>query len=254
MLLRADQRCANRSPGRGRSMQAHAPRTPQESPRSAVPPAQDAPSSPAPYSDEERVHLRLSGALLPVSGRLDAARMDGSRLDDSYLIKQARIGSTEAFEVLVRRYRDRIFRVALRMVGDAHSAEDVAQDALVSAWRGLASFRGEAEFSTWLHRIVLNSALSHINRSRLHGELTGDEAVEPEKQPERIVEAGHQEEALRAAVGALPFDQRAPLVLYQFEGYSYEQTADILQVSEATVRGRIYRARRALVESMKDWR
>lgn len=235
-------------------MLAHTSRGPQDSPTSAAPPAQDAPSSPAPDSDDGRVQLRLSGALLPVSGRLDAAHMDGTKLDDAYLIKQARIGSTEAFEVLVYRYRERIYRVALRMVGEPHSAEDVAQDALVSAWRGLDRFRGEAEFSTWLHRIVLNSALNHINRRRLHGELTGDEPLDPAKQPERMVEASHREEALRAAVSALPFDQRAPLVLYQFEGHSYEQTAEILQISEATVRGRIYRARRALIESMKDWR
>lgn len=230
-------------------MQVHASRSPLDSP-----PAGDASSAPAPRFDDERVQLRLAGESLPVSGRLDAAHMDGSKLDDAYLIKQARIGSTEAFEVLVYRYRERIYRVALRMVGDAHSAEDVAQDALVSAWQGLARFRGESEFSTWLHRIVLNSALNHINRRRLHADLTGGEPLDPAEQPERVVEVGHQEQALRAAVNALPFDQRAPLVLYQFEGHSYEQTAEILQVSEATVRGRIYRARRALVESMKDWR
>ncbi len=212
------------------------------------------PDSPAPESAEQRLQLRLSGVREPVSASLDSVLTDGSKLDDSYLVQRARAGSTEAFEVLVHRYRDRVFRVALRMVGDRASAEDVAQDALVSAWRGLANFREEAQFSTWLHRIVLNSALNHVTRRRQDTELTGQEPIDPASQPEQATESRHRDEALRAALSELPFDQRAPLVMYQFEGYTYEQTAEILQVSEATVRGRIYRARRALVESMQDWR
>lgn len=215
---------------------------------------QPPPGSPAPDSAEQRVQLRLSGVPEPVSTKLDAAFVDGSNLGDSYLVQLARRGSTEAFEVLVHRYRERLYRVALRMVGDVAAAEDVAQDALVSAWRALPNFRGEAEFSTWLHRIVLNSALNHVTRRRQHLELTGQEPIDPEGQPEYAVESRHRERALRVAISELPFDQRAPLVMHQFEGYTYEQTAEILQVSEATVRGRIYRARRALVESMRDWR
>jgi len=210
--------------------------------------------SPAPDSAEQPVPPRLSGVREPLSANLDAASVDGANLDDSYLVQRARVGSTEAFEVLVHRYRDRVFRVALRMVGDRASAEDVAQDALVSAWRALPSFKGEAQFSTWLHRIVLNSALNHVTRRRQHTELTGQEPIDPADQPEQAVESRHREKALRAAISELPFDQRAPLVMHQFEGYTYEQTAEILQVNEATVRGRIYRARRALVESMQDWR
>lgn len=222
-----------------------------------MPPPSFMPVSPAsaePDSVEERVRLRLAGVPPPVSATLDAAYEDGSRLNDDYLIHRARAGSTEAFEVLVHRYRDRVYRVALRMVDQPASAEDVAQDALVAAWRALPTFRGEAKFSTWLHRIVLNSAHNHLTRRRLHAELTGQEPIEPAAQPEHAVESQQRANALRAAIRGLRFDQRAPLVLHQFEGYTYEQTADILQVSEATVRGRIFRARRALVESMRDWR
>lgn len=216
--------------------------------------SQSSPVSPAADSAERPATLRMSGIREPVSSNLDAAFADGANLDDSYLVQRARVGSTEAFEVLVHRYRDRVFRVALRMVGDRASAEDVAQDALVSAWRALPNFRGEAQFSTWLHRIVLNSSLSHVTRRRHYVELTGDEPIDPAGQPEHAVESRQREKALRAAISELPFDQRAPLVMHQFEGYTYEQTAEILQVSEATVRGRIHRARRALVESMRDWR
>lgn len=197
---------------------------------------------------------RLSEELRAVSSGLDAAFLDGRKLDDGYLIDRARAGSTEAFEVLVVRYRDRVFRVALRMVGDRASAEDVAQEALVAVWRGLPDFRGEAQFSTWLHQIVLNSARNHVTRRRLTDELTGAELSDPAGQPNHVVESQHRDDALRTAISELPFDQRAPLVMHQFEGFTYEQTAEVLQVSEATVRGRLFRARRSLAQSMREWR
>lgn len=207
-----------------------------------------------PDSAETRVEIRLSGTSEPVGASLDAAFLDGSRLDDSYLVRRAQQGSTEAFEVLVHRYREQVYRVALRLVNDRAAAEDVAQDALVSAWRALPEFRRESTFSTWLHRIVVNSALNLVTRRRLTDELVEDPPIETSEQPDRVVESRLSEAALHSAIRDLPFDQRAPLVMYQFEGFSYEQTAEILQVSVATVRGRIARARRALVESMREWR
>lgn len=214
--------------------------------------AEEGPTGPG--SASARVEIRLSGAAEPVGASLDAAFLDGSKLDDSYLVRRAQQGSTEAFEVLVHRYRARVFRVALRLVGEPASAEDVAQDALVSAWRALPEFRRDAAFSTWLHRIVVNSALNVVTRHRLTDELSDDPPISTSQQPERVVESRAREEALRSAIRELPFDQRAPLVMYQFEGFSYEQTAEILQISVSTVRGRIARARRALLDSMREWR
>jgi RNA polymerase sigma-70 factor (ECF subfamily) len=175
-------------------------------------------------------------------------------LEDGWLIERAQRGSTEAFEVLVRRYRDRAYRVALRLVGDQYTAEDIAQDALVAAWRALPEFRRDAAFATWLHSIVLNRARNQLTRTHPTGTLPAELPTSPTQQPADVVQSSCRDHALHAAIRDLPFDLRAPLVLRQFEGRSYEQTAEILGVSISTVRGRIARARRALLMSMRDWR
>jgi RNA polymerase sigma-70 factor (ECF subfamily) len=190
----------------------------------------------------------------PVPARLDAGFLDGAGLPDDYLVQQAARGSVEAFGLLVERHRDRAYRLAYRLVGDRALAEDVAQEALVSAWRGLPDFAGRSAFSTWLHRIVTNQALTLLSRPRRTVPLTGEEPVPVSEQPDRVVERRARTAALRAAVLALPFDQRAPLVLHQFEGLSYAEVADVLELTEPTVRGRLHRARRALVTAMADWR
>ena len=189
-----------------------------------------------------------------VRSRLDPVTPDGGGLDDGYLIERAQRGSTEAFEVLVRRYRDRVYRVAVRLVGDRYTAEDIAQDALVAAWRALPEFRRDAAFTTWLHSIVLNRARNQLTRTRPTGPLPAELPTPSTQQPADVVQSSFRDRALRVAIRDLPFDLRAPLVLRQFEGCSYEQAAEILGVSVSTVRGRIARARRALLTSMREWR
>jgi RNA polymerase sigma-70 factor (ECF subfamily) len=189
-----------------------------------------------------------------VRSPLDPVTPDGGGLDDGCLIERAQRGSTEAFEVLVRRYRDRVYRVAFRLVGDRYTAEDIAQDALVAAWRALPDFRRDAAFSTWLHSIVLNRARNQLTRTHPTGQLPAELQTPSIQQPPDVVQSCFRDHALRAAIRDLPFDLRAPLVLRQFEGCSYEQAAEILGVSVSTVRGRIARARRTLLISMQEWR
>jgi len=189
-----------------------------------------------------------------VRSRPELVTADGGGLDEGCLIERAQRGSTEAFEVLVHRYRDRVYRVAFRLVGDRCTAEDVAQDALVAAWRALPDFRREAAFATWLHAIVLNRARNELTRTHPTGPLPAELPTAPTQQPADVVQSSFRDRALRAAIRDLPFELRAPLVLRQFEGCSYEEAAAILGVSVSTVRGRIARARRALLISMRDWR
>ena len=189
-----------------------------------------------------------------VRSRPEPVTADGGGLDDGCLVERAQRGSTEAFEVLVRRYRDRVYRVAFRLVGDRYTAEDIAQDALVAAWRALPEFRRDAAFATWLHSIVLNRARNQLTRTRPTGPLPAELPAAPTQQPAEVVQSSVRDHALRAAIRDLPFDLRAPLVLRQFEECSYEEAAEILGVSVSTVRGRIVRARRALLTSMRDWR
>jgi RNA polymerase sigma-70 factor (ECF subfamily) len=189
-----------------------------------------------------------------VSAALDPVTFDGAPLDDDYLVRQARRGSGHAFETLAARHQDRVFRLALRLTGDRTAAEDIAQEVLVAAWRGLPGFRGDASFTTWLYRITSNAAHTHWTRQRVHTRITGDEPAATSEQPEQVTENKGRAAALHQAIAALPFDQRTALVLYQFERLSYEQCADVLGVSVSTIRGRIARARHALVETMRAWR
>jgi len=216
-----------------------------------VPPG--SPSTPTPEP--------AAGAFPDVAARAGAVRSplgsvtpDVGGLDEGCLIERAQRGSTEAFEVLVRRYRDRVYRVAFRLVGDRYTAEDIAQDALVTAWRALPDFRRDAAFATWLHSIVLNRARNHLTRIRPTGPLPAELPTPSTQQPPEVVQSSFRDRALRAAIRDLPFDLRAPLVLRQFEGCSYEQAAEILDISVSTVRGRIARARRTLLISMREWR
>ena len=173
--------------------------------------------------------------------------------DDAYLVGRVQAGYVDAFELLVQRHRDRVFRVALRLLGDSQDAADAAQEAFIDAWRALPRFRQDSSFVTWLHRIVVNRCLQHQRRPRDRVGLP-DGDVAGGAQPAQVVEERMQAAALREAIAALPTEQRLPLVLVEFGGFTYEETAAILSVPPATVRGRLFRARKGLVEAMRQWR
>ena len=171
---------------------------------------------------------------------------------DSWLVGKARAGDVDAYEVLVRRHRDRIYRIALRMLGDRHDAEDIAQDVVIQVWTALAGFTGASSFTTWLYRIVVNRCLNQIRRSRsTRPVLDGDPP--PAAGAEDMVIARQRARAAMEAVAALPPDQRAVVVLHQLEGLSYREVAAVVNISEDAVRGRLHRARVSLLETLRSW-
>jgi RNA polymerase sigma-70 factor (ECF subfamily) len=172
--------------------------------------------------------------------------------DDAYLLARAQAGYLDAFEALVERYQVRVYRVALRMLGNQADAQDATQDALVSAWQGLASFRGDSAFATWLYRIITNRCLNLL-RDRPRTEPLAVELEARTGRPDELVEAGQQRAALLGSIGGLRPEQRAPLVLREFEGCSYEEIAGILGISVAAVKGRLHRARLELLDVMHPW-
>lgn len=174
---------------------------------------------------------------------------------DRWLIDRAVRGDTGAFEMLLRRHQDRVFRIALRMLGDRQDAEDVAQDVAVQLWRALASFSGSSTFSTWLYRLVVNRCLNHRRAGRRHETrpLTDTDQPPTSVGPEQRVLGAARIDATAAALASLPGDQRAALVLFQVEGLSYQEVATIVGVSEPAVRSRLERARKNLLAAMKDW-
>lgn len=173
-------------------------------------------------------------------------------VDDRLLVGAARRGDLEAFEVLVRRHQGPVYRVALRMLGSEADAEDAAQEAFVHAWRSLARFRGDSAFATWIYRIVTNRCLNAM-AARRPVEALVDLYSDPGGDPVDVAERRARLQAVAAGILTLPPDQRAALVLREFQGLAYEDVAEVLGVSLAAVKGRIYRARIGLIKVMSGW-
>lgn len=171
---------------------------------------------------------------------------------DDWLVRKAQEGTLDAYEVLVRRHRDRIYRIALRMLGNPHDAEDIAQDVVLQLWTALAGFVGGSTFTTWLYRIVVNRCLSHIRRAR-HTEPIPDAEVPTSPGADAQAVGRGRARAVMAALTALPPELRAPVVLVEIEQLSYLEVATILDLPEPTVRGRLHRGRRQLADTMRDW-
>lgn len=175
--------------------------------------------------------------------------------DDGYLVRRAQDGYLDAYAELVNRHSLLAYRVALRILGHHQDAEDVAQDALVTAWQQLPQFRGESSFSTWLYRIVTRRAVNRINRDRRHS--SADilaEVVDDSSRTDIAVERNETVDAVIEAIQALPPAQRVVVVLHHLEGLSYTDVATITASSVPAVRSQLYRARRALGSALADWR
>lgn len=180
---------------------------------------------------------------------------------DRDLVSAAQRGDGVAFDELVRRHTGAMYRVAFRILNDRAEAEDAVQDAWVSAWRSLPRFRGDAAPTTWLYRVVTNAALGRVRRRRPAVPVdTSDEALSPLLSDRDSGDpAGHavrceEAELVHRAIAALEPSQRAPLVLREFEGMSYEQIAEVLEVNTAALRARVHRARLALLERLEEMR
>ena len=173
---------------------------------------------------------------------------------DRALLAQHVAGDRDAFTQLVARHRDRLWRVALRTLGDPEDAADAVQDALLSAFRAAASFRGDAAVSTWLHRIVVNACVDLARRraSRPTTPLHDDAGGELPAPGGSAYDASDTSAAVLAALQALPIEQAAAVVVVDVEGFSVREAAQILDAPEGTVKSRCARARARLAELLSD--
>lgn len=177
-------------------------------------------------------------------------------LDDATLAVRAGEGDADAFEELVVRYQGQIYRLALRMLGNAAEAEDVTQDSFLAAWRGLPGLRERGAFGGWLYRLAVNRCLNLLRGRRPAAELdvSALPSARADEQPEQAAETGERVAALGAALQRLTPAQRACWVLRELHELPYEEIAGITGVSTAAVRGRIARSRAVLAEVMQPWR
>lgn len=165
------------------------------------------------------------------------------------LVEAARRGEQGAFDELVRETHRGVFSLVYRIVGNQDDAADVTQDAYIRAWRGLRTFRGDAEFSTWLHRIAANTALTFLKRRGRSGPV-----ISPDDMPEVPIVDGSDQRAdadvLDRALATLPEAQRAVVVLKDVYGWSCEEIGQQMGATEGAVKVRLFRARRKLAEEL----
>lgn len=171
---------------------------------------------------------------------------------DQTLIDQCLAGRREAFGQLVERYQHRLYHGLLHALGSAEDAQDIAQEAFVSAFEKLSSFKGQAAFYSWLFRIALNASVSARRKTRRmsvsvetrreeNGLEPGDE--NPSNEPSYAMDVSDRQRLVRQALSELSEEFRTALVLKEMDGMSYEEIAAVVEVPLGTVRSRIHRAR-----------
>jgi len=207
---------------------------------------------------ELRVSCRpIAGHLAGVSGEV-ASRLASDA--DGVLVERTLRGDLGAFEALVERHRDVVVRVAARIAGRDH-AEDVSQDAFLRAFHRLPRFRGDASFRAWLLQITHNAAVDHLSRRRREP-IEGVEADPRHEQevgrlPAERLESRERIARLESKLRGLSPEGRVVLVLRDIEGMSYEEIAAVTEAPLGTVKVRLHRARRDLIEMLRtntyDW-
>lgn len=180
-------------------------------------------------------------------------------MSDEEVIGRVKAGETAFFEVLMRRYNQRVYRVARAVIKDEAEAEDIMQQAYVNAYTHLGQFEERSQFSTWLTRIAIHEALARRRRTRPTEPLATDGESDPMEtltaqgpDPERQAYAGELRRMLEATVDALPETYRLVFMLRDVEGLSTAETAEGLEIGEEAVKTRLHRARAMVRRSLYE--
>ncbi|AIY02833.1 ECF subfamily RNA polymerase sigma-24 subunit [Arthrobacter sp. PAMC 25486] len=174
---------------------------------------------------------------------------------DAVLAERAGDGDAQAFEMLARRHGPLMRAYARRLVRTFEEADDVVQEALITAWKDISTVQDGTAVKAWLMRIVGHRAIDAGRRRKTHESLD-DQPDAPDRKPtpDEAAVARSARRALHGALGRLPEEQRRCWVLKEFGGLSYGEIAEELGISETSVRGRLARARTTLVKEMEEWR
>lgn len=169
------------------------------------------------------------------------------------IIARAKEGDAAAFEMLVQTYQNSVYRLALRMCGNAHDAEEVAQEAFVAAWKGLPNFRGESKFSSWLYQLTSHAAVDFLRREKRH---RGNEPIEEqthlaaEGSPAEAAETAELQAAVQQALQELSPEHREIFLLRQMQQLSYDEIGRLLGLESGTVKSRLNRAKKQLQQNL----
>jgi RNA polymerase sigma-70 factor (ECF subfamily) len=196
-----------------------------------------------------------TGPAAAPAARASAQRVGAVMDPDAELVERWQTGDESAFEALIRRHERRVFGLVLRMLGDREEAADVAQEAFLSLHRHGRRFRREARFSTFVYRVAANAALNRrraLGRKRAREQAlarhqqAGFDLPTSYRDPEDAASGGQIQQRVQQVLLELPPDLRMAVVLYDIEGQSYSEIAEVLRIPEGTVKSRIHRARSAL--------
>jgi len=180
---------------------------------------------------------------------------------DLELVRRVQKGDKTAFDLLVLKYQQKIANLVSRYMRNSADVQDVCQEAFIKAYRGLANFRGDSAFYTWLYRIAINTAKNHVVSQGRRGmnytvdaqeaeQYEGAQALHEQASPERELLTEEIQETVRTTIGELPEELKMAITLREFEGISYEEIAVIMDCPIGTVRSRIFRAREAINASL----
>ena len=179
-----------------------------------------------------------------------------SRPPKDSTVARAQRGDVDAFGELYRDHAGRVFALCLRMSGDRRRAEELMQDVFVRVWERLGSFRGDASFGSWLHRLAVNVVLAGARTDRrrearvtLVEDLVATEASAEPATPARASDPGSGID-LERAIAELPPGARMAFVLHDVEGFSHAEIADLSGLAEGTIRAQLHRARKLLMEAL----
>jgi RNA polymerase sigma-70 factor (ECF subfamily) len=194
---------------------------------------------------------------------------DSTGASDEALIARAKERDFEAFETLIARYEDKVYRLAFRFVRNETEAKEIVQDTLLSVWRKLDSFKGDSQFGSWLFRVTANAALMRLRSQRRHAEVSTEELPPGfldtnqstfgqitsqgenwSKRPDEELQSEELRGQIQAAVDDLPEIYRTVFLVRDVDGLSTEETAEALGLSIPTVKTRLHRARMALREAI----
>ena len=172
---------------------------------------------------------------------------------DTELVRRIQSGDAAAFDELMRRYKHPVVNFIFRMLGNAHDADDVAQDVFVGVYQNLDIYRAKMKFSTWLFALARNAAIDQLRWRARHP------AESIESVPEIVALSDTAEDVsareisgqIAAAVAKLPVDQRIAIVLSEYHGMSYAEIAGVMRCSEKSVESRLYRARQTLRSALQ---
>lgn len=182
---------------------------------------------------------------------------------DLGLVKRAKSGDYQAFDLLVLKYQSRLISTAFKFVKDVQIAEDIVQDSFIKAFKALESFREDSSFYTWIYRIAVNTSKNFLVSKKRKSELLNSDLseeasyeIEPVEtySPEDLLQATQLKKVITETIDHLGEDTRTALTLRELDGLSYEQIADVVNCPVGTVRSRIFRGREVIDEAISQYK